>query len=255
MRKIIVACVVVLLGFLVFFWFNRLYIPPADKGHGVTLSIGNTEGYRGSHQNLIDVSLDNPDQRIRGIQVEICDEDNFLSCAGCAVADRVSEFTCASNENKDGCYEILLFSFSDIIEPGTGRIFSFTCDVSQNAPGGECRSLTLRKMEVADENKQPLEITVYPGQCCFKDCGTAGDCDAGLWCYGDKECSGGACHSVQKCPDDGLFCNGAEYCDESRNICSATPEPCAYCYKYGCTCDEEKDACVGYGPGQGRESI
>ena len=255
MRKIVVFGAIVIFGFLIFAWFNRSYVPPVDKGNGLSLTIGNTDGYRGSHQNLIDVSLDNPDQRIRGIQVEICDEDNFLSCTGCAVADRVSGFTCASNENKDGCYEILLFSFSDIIEPGAGRIFSFTCDIAEDALGGECRNLTLGKMEVADENKQSLEVAVDSGQFCFQDCHSAEDCDAGLWCYGDKECKDGACHSVPMCPDDGLFCNGVEYCDESRNTCNATPEPCAYCYPHGCTCDEEKDTCVGYGPGQGGESI
>jgi hypothetical protein len=255
MKKIIVACAVVVFCFLVFFWFNRSYVPPKSKDHGVTLTIGNTEGYRGSHQNLIDVSLDNASQRIRGIQVAICDEDNFLSCNGCAVADRVSGFTCASNENKEGCYELLLFSFSDIIEPGTGHIFSFTCDVAEDAPGKQCRKLTPGKIEVADENKQSLAVSVNSGKFCFDNCLTAQDCDAGLWCYGDKECNDGACHSVPMCPDDGLFCNGAEYCDESRDTCNATPEPCAYCYQYGCTCDEEKDACVGYGPGKGRERI
>jgi hypothetical protein len=255
MNKIIVFFVMVLLGFLVFSWFNRSYVPPADKDGGVTLTIVNTEGYRGSHQNLIDVSLDNPDQGIRGIQLEICDEDNFLSCNGCAVADRIAGFTCASNENKEGCYELLLFSFSEIIEPGTGHIFSFTCDVAEDAPGKQCRKLTPEKIEVADENKQSLAVSVNSGGFCFDDCGAAEDCDAGLWCYGDKECKDGACHSVPMCPDDGLFCNGVEYCDESRNTCNATPEPCAYCYQHGCTCDEEKDACVGYGPGQGPESI
>ncbi len=255
MKKIIVSCAVVVFCFLVFFWFNRLYVPPAGEDQGVTLTIGNTEGYRGSHQNLIDVSLDNSNQRIRGIQVAICDEDNFLSCTGCAVADRVSGFTCASNENKEGCFEVLLFSFSNIIEPGRGRIFSFTCDVAEDAPGKECRKLTPGKIEVADENKQSLAVSVNSAEFCFDDCRTAEDCDAQLWCYGDKECKDGACHSVPKCPDDGLFCNGAEYCDESRETCNATPEPCAYCYQYGCTCDEEKDACVGYGPGKRGESI
>ena len=255
MKKIIVSCAVVIFGFLVFFWFNRSYVPPTGKGNGVTLTIGSTEGFRGSHQNLIDVSLDNPDQRIRGIQLEICDMDNFLSCTGCAVADRVSGFTCASNENKKGCFEVLLFSFSDIIEPGTGHIFSFTCDVAENAPGKQCRKLYPGKIEVADEIKQSLAVSVNSGEFCFQNCQSAKDCDAGLWCYGDKECKDGTCHSVPMCPDDGLFCNGAEYCDESRDTCNATPEPCAYCYPHGCTCNEEKDACVGYSPGQGRESI
>jgi len=255
MKKITVLCIIGLLVLFVFLLLYRSGPPPDPKSSGVRLVIGNSGGYRGSHQNLIDVSLDNPGQTLRGIQVEICDADNFLSCMGCAVADRVSGFTCASNENKDGCYEVLLFSFSDLIEPGTGHILSFTCDVAEDAPGDECRDLTIGKLEVADENKQPLEVTVDPGEFCFNACLTAGDCDAGLWCYGEKECLDGSCHSVQRCPDDGRFCNGVEYCDESRDTCNATPEPCAYCYSHGCTCDEEKDACVGYDPGYGRETI
>ena len=97
---------------------------------------------------------------------------------------------------------------------------------------------------MADENKKFLEPVMQNGSFCFEDCMTADDCDQGLWCYDKRECVEGICCSEERCPDDGIYCNGVEYCDEKRGRCSSTPEPCAYCYAFGCTCDEETDTCM-----------
>ena len=222
----------------------------------VTLTIGDCTSYRGSRGNPIEVSLDNPDVRVRGIQIEICDVDNYVSCAGCEITDRTSGFTCVTNEKKNGCYEVILFSFAvDLVEEGKGPILRFKCDVAEGAPGGECRNLSHGRVKIADENKRSLDVTVEQGKFYFNDCVTSDDCDAGLWCYDNNTCANGACQSIERCPDDGLYCNGLEYCDEDNDKCRNTPEPCMYCYSYGCTCDEREDSCTAYNTDDDGESI
>ncbi len=54
-----------------------------------------------------------------------------------------------------------------------------------------------------------------------------------------------------RCPDDGLYCNGREYCDEDARQCRRSPEPCAHCYDAGCVCDEAKDVCKQNGGAKG----
>lgn len=233
-----------------------IYFNSSIRTTDVTLTIEDSTGYRGSHGNLLKVSLDNPDVRVRGIQIEICDDDNYVFCTGCQITDRTSKFTCVSNEKKNGCYEVVLFPFAaDLIEEGKGPIFIFNCDVAEEAPGGECRNLSHGKVEIVDKNKKSLDTAVKQGKFCFNDCFTSDDCDAGLWCYNNKTCVNGACQSIEKCPDDGLYCNGKEYCDEDNDKCKNTPEPCAYCYSYGCTCDERNDSCIRYNADVDGESI
>ena len=44
----------------------------------------------------------------------------------------------------------------------------------------------------------------------------------------------------ESCPDDGLYCNGEEFCDEADG-CTSSGDPC----DAGETCDEETDTCGG----------
>ena len=236
-----------------------IYFNSSIRATDVTLTIGDSTSYRGSHGNLLEVSLDNPDVRVRGIQIEICDDDNYVSCTGCQTTDRTSRFTCVTNEKKNGCYEVVLFPFTvDLVEEGKGPIFSFKCDVAEEAPGGECRNLSHGRVKIADENKRSLDVAVKQGKFCFNDCFTSDNCDdTRLWCYNNKTCVNGACQSIERCPDDGLYCNGLEYCDEDNDECKNTPEPCASCYSYGCTCEEREDSheCIMYNADDGGESI
>jgi hypothetical protein len=117
----------------------------------------------------------------------------------------------------------------------------------------------------------PGEDCDPPGGCCAADCtyepaGTS--CADGLFCNGEETCdSMGAClagtpvgcddgiactddycdedadacvnePNDANCPDDELFCNGAEYCDPI-NDCSSTGEPCPE----GTICNEDTDSC------------
>ncbi len=73
-----------------------------------------------------------------------------------------------------------------------------------------------------------------------EDCLADGDCDDGVACT-DDTCDEGSCvftPNDANCPDDGLFCNGAEFC-EAVGDCSHAGDPC----QIGETCDETADAC------------
>jgi len=77
---------------------------------------------------------------------------------------------------------------------------------------------------------------------CAIDCGCSvpADCDDAVSCT-DDDCVGGACVNTPNdsyCPDDGQFCNGAEYCDAGAD-CSSLGDPCAA----NETCNEGTDTC------------
>jgi hypothetical protein len=80
---------------------------------------------------------------------------------------------------------------------------------------------------------------IVSGQC---QAGTPLNCDDGVSCTDDS------CHEVtgcandpndSLCPDDGIFCNGTEFCD-AVNDCSSTDDVCAPEE----SCDEVNDMCV-----------
>ena len=78
-------------------------------------------------------------------------------------------------------------------------------------------------------------------------------CDNGNWCDGEDQCVSGNCGpgGEPRCPDDNLWCNGAELCDEGGQECyHAYDEENPRCGDDGnwCTgaelCDEALDQCV-----------
>ena len=83
------------------------------------------------------------------------------------------------------------------------------------------------------------------------ECETDGDCDDGLWCNGAESCDQGTCTGGDDpCPDDGLFCNGTESCDEAADRCEGSGDPCPddgfFCNGME-SCDEAGDQCVHAG--------
>ncbi|MFQ5490569.1 MAG: right-handed parallel beta-helix repeat-containing protein, partial [Phycisphaerae bacterium] len=71
-------------------------------------------------------------------------------------------------------------------------------------------------------------------------CFTDADCDDGVDCT-DDACVAGQCVTTRDdaaCPDDGLFCNGAEFCDPLAGCVSVT-NPC----RPGFFCNEQDDTC------------
>jgi len=146
----------------------------------VTLTVGNGSGLPGSNENPVVVSLDNPNDRIKGIEVAICDTDDYLSCTECVTTERASDLACLVNEVSEPdestyrCCKVILSSLTGggLIETGAGPVFTLIHDVSEEAPEGECRNLNTEELNIADENLDPLEVTSEPGEFCFSTSST-----------------------------------------------------------------------------------
>ncbi len=124
-----------------------------------------------SKENGVTVNLDNPHSEIRGVQMDICDGGDYLTCTGCESTDRTPDFLCETNELFNGCCRMILVSLTgDSIEAGTGSIFTLSYDVSEEAPVGECRDLNPEGVIIVDENKEPSDIgsISIPGEFCFE---------------------------------------------------------------------------------------
>ena len=152
----------------------------------VTLTIGNGSGLPGATSIPIAVSLENPDHKIEGVEILIQDVDDYLVFSGCETTDRSAGFEYLANEIiehldpyqpdlRGYCRVILVDMESEaLIEEGSGPIFLLTFQVKTSAPIGECRDLNLIKelggyvyIEVLDENRQSLDVTLESGEFCF----------------------------------------------------------------------------------------
>jgi hypothetical protein len=101
-------------------------------------------------------------------------------------------------------------------------------------------------------------------------CTGPADCSDGLFCNGQETCDLGTglcvagtppsctaptptcdeatdtctgCTGPADCPDDGLFCNGAESCNLTSGLCTQSGNPCLP----NQICDEDTDACLDFG--------
>ncbi|MBW1855179.1 MAG: hypothetical protein JRJ00_10965 [Deltaproteobacteria bacterium] len=142
----------------------------------VTLTVGDGSGAPSSSDNQIAVSLENPDDVVKGVSVEICEDNDSLSCTECETTERTTGFNCTTNEIEApdpnaGCCSVLLFSFSndDSIEGITGPVFTLTYDVSEEATEGDCVDLTPEEVQIAGEDDElpPGEVVTESGEFCF----------------------------------------------------------------------------------------
>lgn len=134
----------------------------------VSLTIGNGSGSPGSENNIVEITIDNPVSKIKGIQADICDEGNYLQGVACEPIGSASEFTCAYNELSDGCFRIMLLSLSgDVIPEGKGPVINISYTVSEGAPEGQCVNLTSKELKVSDEETNPLSAVMTEGAFCF----------------------------------------------------------------------------------------
>lgn len=78
-------------------------------------------------------------------------------------------------------------------------------------------------------------------------------CDDGVFCNGLDYCSSGSCdsHGEPACGDDLLYCTGNEGCDEENDECYSTGNPCTddglFC-NGGVICNENSDTCADTNP-------
>ena len=139
----------------------------------VTLSVGNYEVVQGSQDNQMEISMDNPSDKVRSIQMDICDVDDYMTCTSCeSIMRAVGEGkTCFANELGNGCCRIVVVSLNlgedYFIEKGTGPIITVSYDVSANAPVGQYRDINLENASVLDENNFILDTTTSSGKVFF----------------------------------------------------------------------------------------
>jgi hypothetical protein len=105
------------------------------------------------------------------VQLDICDEGNYLTCTHCEVTERSRGFNCSINELETGCCRVLLFDLGGKgIPPGAGPLFLINYSVAEAAPTGECRSLAPEKVKMVNESGTPFassEITSVAGRFCY----------------------------------------------------------------------------------------
>ena len=148
-----------------------IFSPLLSQAADVTLTVGNGSGIPGSSDKQVEISLENLNDKVRGIQVEVCDVDNYLSCMGCEEAERASGFLCSTSELTDGCCRVVLLDMGGgTIEVGEGVICTLTYYASEGAPLGECRDLNPEDVKISDEFGDPFpssDIISEPGEFCF----------------------------------------------------------------------------------------
>jgi len=134
------------------------------------------------------------------------------------------------------------------VEPDTTecRPSAGECDVEETCDGisKECPSdkFTLAGTACADDgNDCTYDECDGVGACIHPPLADGTSCDDGMYCTQSAECQGGQCTgSGNPCTDDGLFCNGVEYCDEDNDSCESPGSPCQPEY----SCNETNDKCV-----------
>ena len=166
--KMGIAIILVLLNFVV---ISSCVTEPGsgvtDPDSGLLITVGDGSASPGAKNVSVSVTMDNADP-VRGIQMDICDDGNYLTCTGCENSMRTSDLNCQFNELSNGCTRIILVSLSgDSIDAGMGPIFSFNYDVADDAPSAECVNLTPVETKISDENKSFLDATVEQGEFCI----------------------------------------------------------------------------------------
>jgi hypothetical protein len=120
-------------------------------------------------EHPVEISLENPTEKVRTIHMDICDEEDFLTLKRCEITDRTAGFLCRASEAPNGCCSVQLFSLSasTVIDEGAGPIFVLKYDASEEAPAGACRSLTTENVAATDGESNPLEVISSQGEFCF----------------------------------------------------------------------------------------
>ena len=151
----------------------------------VTLSVGDTMGFPGSSDNLVEVSLVNPDHEVLAIETLLVDENDNLTCTRC-IPDpvRASGFMCFAYEQDDGGCKVVMVDInaSGLIETGSGVVFTINYMVSGCGPNDQCVSIAPTDSIISDRLEDPLvymrnlvksasssAVMFIPGRTCQKD--------------------------------------------------------------------------------------
>jgi hypothetical protein len=121
------------------------------------------------NESPVEIHLENTAHAVKTVQMEVCDEDDYLTLTTCATTDRTAGFLCRANESSSGCCTIRLFSMypNVTIAEGSGPIFLLNYRVSEEAPFDECRTIETANSVVTDPAGTQLEAIASPGEYCF----------------------------------------------------------------------------------------
>jgi hypothetical protein len=125
--------------------FGLLLFSPVSRAD-VTLTMGTGSGYRGSYNNPVSVNLSNPLDKVRKIQMDVCDVDGHLTEFKCDTTSRSRDgFTCRFIPTGGTCGRIVLNTTAGgYIPAGTGSVMTVSYNVAAGAPSGQCRALIRR---------------------------------------------------------------------------------------------------------------
>jgi hypothetical protein len=136
------------------------------------------------------ICLDNPSDLVGGIQFDICDTPDCLTCIDCELTERTVMFDCAVLELPDGCCRVLMFCKNPgcAINPGTCNIVTLVMQTNGNPEcGEECVIEDITGIVASDYDGFELGGAGIPGALCPVVCGdvcppgsgTANDCGDG----------------------------------------------------------------------------
>ena len=120
-------------------------------------------------EHPVEISLENSVEKVKTLQMAICDEEDFLTLRRCEITDRTAGFLCRASESSNGCCSVQLFSLSPsaLIDEGSGPIVVLKYHASEEAPAGACRALTTENVAATDVVNNPLEVISSQGEFCF----------------------------------------------------------------------------------------
>jgi hypothetical protein len=140
----------------------------------VLVNVYDGYGFPGNNGVPIKVGITNNDQKIKGLQLELKDDCDYLTCTGCqADPDRAPQFMCAAMEQASGACRVVFVSTNPtaFIQEGDGPAFSVSYDIKENLPQTACCEINPENIMVADTFGDPLSVCSEPGQICPVLCG------------------------------------------------------------------------------------
>jgi len=120
-----------------------------------------------SQNGIVEFKLTNT-IKVKGLQLDVKDEDNFLLCTECTATQRAASFSCFFNDLANGDTRVLFASLQgDLIDPGNDPVFTLKYATLKDMIEGDCKKLSAEKVIVALEgNQSTLEAVITPGSFC-----------------------------------------------------------------------------------------
>ena len=151
--------------------------PPCVVGDwccGVVLGVLDTNAHLGDEWGQVTVSMSDSNHNVKGIQLDLVDGGNDLTCTRCAPdPDRALQFSCSAQEQADGTCKVVLNTTNPfvLISEGEGPIFTIDYTIYEYVPADGCVDLTIENSSVSDEFINPLCVYTDGGEICFIACG------------------------------------------------------------------------------------